>query len=65
MIYHTDMTDITPEMEPWKLSFDETYAGRMAIWDSTNAVVPNAALATGVTDNPTRLMAPCSKKLKP
>lgn len=51
-VYRTDLTDITPETESWKLFFDDTYAGRMAIWDSTDAVVPVASLAAGITDNP-------------
>ncbi len=51
-VYRTDLTDITPETESWGLFFDEAYSGRMAIWDSTDAVVPVAALAAGITDNP-------------
>ncbi len=51
-VYRTDLTEITPETESWSLFFDEAYKGRMAIWDSTDAVVPVAALVAGITENP-------------
>ena len=53
-VYRTDLTDITPETESWKLLFDEDYAGRMAIWDSTDAVIPVASLAAGDLEDPYR-----------
>ena len=53
-VYRTDLTDITPETESWKLFFDDTYAGRMAIWDSTDAVIPVASLAAGDLEDPYR-----------
>jgi len=51
-VYRTDLTDITPETESWGLFFDETYKGRMAMWDSTDAVVPVASLAAGIEGDP-------------
>ena len=53
-VYRTDLTDIEPEDESWTLLFDEKYKGRMAIWDSTDAVVPHASLALGYSDDPYR-----------
>jgi len=53
-VYRTDLTDITPETESWKLLFDETYAGRIATWDSTDAVIPVASLAAGDLEDPYR-----------
>ena len=53
-VYRTDLTDITPETESWKLFFDDTYAGRIAIWDSTDAVIPVASLAAGDLEDPYR-----------
>ena len=54
IIYRTDMTDITPEEESWTLLFDERFAGKMAIWDSTDAVIPSTSLAAGFFDDPFR-----------
>jgi len=53
-IYRTDLTDIQPEDESWNLLFDEKYKNRMATWDSTDAVIPVAALALGYDDDPYR-----------
>jgi len=52
--YRTDLTDITPETESWALFFDEAYKGRMAIWDSSDAVIPVASLAAGDLADPYR-----------
>ena len=54
LIYRTDLTDITPEQESWALLFDEEYAGRMAIWESTDALIPVASLALGDLEDPYR-----------
>ena len=53
-IYRTDMTDITPEEESWSLLFDERFKGRIAIWDSTDCVIPHTSLALGHSDDPYR-----------
>jgi spermidine/putrescine transport system substrate-binding protein len=53
-VYRTDLTDITPETESWGLFFDEAYKGRMAIWDSSDAVIPVASLAAGDLEDPYR-----------
>lgn len=53
-MYRTDLTDITPEEESWSLLFDERFAGRIGIWDSTDAVIPVAALSLGYKDDPFR-----------
>lgn len=53
-VYRTDLTDITPETESWKVFFEDTYKGRMSIWDSSDAVVPVASLAAGDLDDPYR-----------
>lgn len=53
-IYRTDMTDITPEEESWSLLFDERFKGRIAVWDSTDCVIPHTSLALGYSDDPYR-----------
>lgn len=53
-VYRTDLTDITPETESWSLLYDEAYKGRIAIWDSTDAVIPVSSLAAGDLDDPYR-----------
>ena len=53
-IYRTDMTDITPEEESWSLLFDDRFAGRIAVWDSTDCVIPHTSLALGHSDDPFR-----------
>lgn len=53
-IYRPDLTDITPADESWMLLFDERFKGRIATWDSTDAVIPSAALALGYGDDPYR-----------
>ena len=53
-IYRTDMTDITPEEESWSLLFDDRFEGRIAIWDSTDCVIPHTSLALGHSDDPYR-----------
>ncbi|MDA0220381.1 MAG: extracellular solute-binding protein [Proteobacteria bacterium] len=53
-VYRTDLTDITPETESWQVFFDETYKGRLAIWDSSDAVIPVASLAAGDLEDPYR-----------
>ncbi len=54
MIIRSDLVDIPPEEDTWQLLFDERYAGRMSIWDSTDAVIPTASLAAGFLDDPFR-----------
>ena len=53
-VYRTDLTEITPETESWSLLYDEAYKGRIAIWDSTDAVIPVSSLAAGDLDDPYR-----------
>jgi len=54
IVYRTDLIDIKPEEESWGMLFDERYKGRIAIWDSTDAVIPAASLALGLTSDPYR-----------
>ena len=60
-MYRTDLTDITPEEESWALLYDERFAGKIAIWDSTDAVIPTASLVLGYKDDPFR---PSGERLK-
>lgn len=53
-VYRTDLTDIKPEDESWKLLYDERFKGKIAIWDSTDAVIPVASLALGDLEDPYR-----------
>lgn len=52
IIYRTDLTDITPEQESWALLYDDRFKGRIAVWDTTDAVIPGTSLVLGYTDNP-------------
>jgi spermidine/putrescine-binding protein len=52
--YRPDLAGITPEEESWKLLYDDRFAGRIAIWDSTDAVIPAASLAAGDLEDPYR-----------
>ena len=53
-VYRTDLVDIKPEEESWKLLYDERFKGRIGIWDSTDAVIPVASLALGDVEDPYR-----------
>ncbi len=52
--YRPDLTDITPEEHSFNLLFDERFKGRIAMWDSTDSVIPAASLALGFLDDPYR-----------
>ena len=54
IVYRPDLVDITLEEESWTLLYDERFKGKIAIWDSTDAVIPAASLALGYTDDPYR-----------
>ncbi len=51
-VYRPDLVGFTPEEESWALLFDERYKGRISVWDSTDAIIPTAALVLGYTDDP-------------
>ncbi len=63
-MYRTDLTDITPEEESWALLYDERFKGKIAIWDSTDAVIPTASLVLGYKDDPFRPSGERLQKVK-
>lgn len=54
LCYNPTLTGITPEEESWSLLYDERFRGKIAIWDSTDAVIPAASLAAGDVGDPYR-----------
>jgi spermidine/putrescine-binding protein len=50
ILYRTDLVDIEPEEESWSVLFDDTYKGRLSMFDGVEQAVFAAAMVAGIKD---------------